>query len=40
MSATAWYPSWSVVLIGLGLITFARVMRLGVGMREDLEGTV
>jgi hypothetical protein len=36
----AWYPSWSVVLVGLGLITFARVMRVGVCMREDLEGTV
>jgi hypothetical protein len=36
----AWYPSLPVVLIGLSLITFARIMRLGVGMREDLEGTV
>lgn len=37
---TAWYLSWPVLLIGLSLITFARIMRLGVGMREDLEGTV
>jgi hypothetical protein len=32
--------SWPVILIGLGLLTFARITRLGVSMREDLEGTV
>jgi hypothetical protein len=36
----AWSVSWPVAWIGLGLITFARVMRTGAGMRADLEGTV
>ena len=36
----AWNVSWPVVWIGLGLIIFARVMRIGAGMRADLEGTV
>jgi hypothetical protein len=36
----AWSVSWPVVLIGLGLITFARIMRTSAGMRADLEGTV
>ena len=36
----AWSVSWPVVFIGLGLIIFARVMRIGAGMRADLEGTV
>jgi hypothetical protein len=36
----AWYVDWPVVWIGLGLIAFARVMRIGAGMRADLEGTV
>jgi hypothetical protein len=36
----AWTVSWPVVWIGLGLIIFARVMRIGAGMRADLEGTV
>jgi Protein of unknown function (DUF2975) len=36
----AWSVSWPVVWIGLGLIIFARVMRIGAGMRADLEGTV
>jgi len=36
----AWSVSWPVVFIGLGLITFARVMRISAGMRADLEGTV
>jgi hypothetical protein len=36
----AWSVDWPVVWIGLGLITFARVMRTGAGMRADLEGTV
>jgi hypothetical protein len=36
----AWSVSWPVAWIGLGLIVFARVMRIGAGMRADLEGTV
>ncbi len=36
----AWSVSWPVAWIGLGLITFARIMRTGAGMRADLEGTV
>jgi hypothetical protein len=36
----SWSVSWPVVFIGLGLIIFARVMRISVGMRADLEGTV
>jgi hypothetical protein len=36
----AWSVSWPVVWIGLGLIVFARIMRIGAGMRADLEGTV
>jgi len=39
-----WPAAWSwespVALIGLGLITFARIMRVSAGMRADLEGTV
>ena len=36
----AWSVSWPVAWIGLGLITFARAMRIGAEMRADLEGTV
>jgi hypothetical protein len=36
----AWSVDWPVAWIGLGLIIFARVMRIGAGMRADLEGTV
>jgi len=36
----AWSVSWPVAWIGLGLIIFAQVMRIGAGMRADLEGTV
>ena len=36
----AWSWSWPVALIGLGLIIFARIMRISAGMRADLEGTV
>lgn len=36
----AWSISWPAALIGLGLITFARIMRISAGMRADLEGTV
>jgi len=39
-----WPAAWSwespVALIGLGLIIFARIMRVSVGRRADLEGTV
>jgi Protein of unknown function (DUF2975) len=36
----AWSVSWTVFWIGLGLIIFARIMRVGAEMRADLEGTV
>jgi hypothetical protein len=36
----SWGVSWPVEWFGLGLIIFARVMRIGAGMRADLEGTV
>jgi hypothetical protein len=36
----AWSPSWPVAWIGLGLVIFARIMRISAGMRADLEGTV
>ena len=36
----SWSVSWPVVWFGLGLVIFARVMRIGAGMRADLEGTV
>jgi hypothetical protein len=32
--------SWPVEVFGLGLIIFARIMRISAGMRADLEGTV
>jgi hypothetical protein len=35
-----WHVNWAVLLIGLCLLTFARIVREGVRMREDLEGTV
>lgn len=41
--AASWvWPDISlmVVLTGLGLITFARIMRVGVRMQEELQGTV
>ncbi len=38
--SVAWSVSWPVAWTGLGLIVFARVMRVGVVMRADLEGTV
>ncbi|MGW0771144.1 hypothetical protein [Streptomyces sp. NPDC002676] len=44
LSAGAWLGMWATpylaVLTALGLITFARIMRVGVTMREDLAGTV
>ena len=36
----AWSVSWPAAWAGLGLIAFARVMRIGSDMRADLEGTV
>jgi hypothetical protein len=36
----AWSVDWPVAWTGLGLIIFARIMRIGAGMRADLEGTV
>jgi hypothetical protein len=38
--SVAWSVAWPVAWIGLGLILFARLMRIGAGMRADLEGTV
>ncbi len=35
-----WGWSWPVEWFGLGLIIFARIMRVSAGMRADLEGTV
>ncbi|MEU2586591.1 hypothetical protein ABZ612_27225 [Streptomyces avermitilis] len=43
-SAGAWLGTWEspymAVFTALGLLTFARIVRAGVIMREDLEGTV
>lgn len=36
----SWQPPYALVFTALGILTFARVMRAGVAMREDLEGTV
>jgi len=36
----SWGVSWPAFWVGLGLIIFARVMRISAGMRADLEGTV
>jgi hypothetical protein len=36
----SWGVSWPVFWFGLGLIIFARIMRVSAGMRADLEGTV
>jgi hypothetical protein len=36
----SWGISWPVFWFGLGLIIFARIMRVSAGMRADLEGTV
>jgi Protein of unknown function (DUF2975) len=36
----AWSVAWPVAWIGLGLVVFARIMRIGADMRADLEGTV
>ena len=37
---TSWGWSWPVEWFGLGLVIFARIMRVSAGMRADLEGTV
>ena len=36
----AYSVSWPVFWFGLGLIIFARIMRISASMRADLEGTV
>lgn len=36
----SWHLPYALVFTALGILTFARVMRAGVAMREDLEGTV
>jgi hypothetical protein len=35
-----WHPSYLVVLVGVGLVAFARVVKVGAAMREDVEATV
>lgn len=44
ISAVSGLLSWDVplmaILTGLGVLSFARIMRVGVTMREDLDGTV
>jgi hypothetical protein len=35
-----WQMPWETVLIALGVLSFARIMRIGSTMREDLDGTV
>ncbi|MWA08078.1 DUF2975 domain-containing protein [Streptomyces sp. BA2] len=35
-----WDVPFMAILTGLGILSFARVMRVGIAMREDLEGTV
>jgi hypothetical protein len=32
--------SWTLVLVAIGVLTIARVLRIAVGMREDLDATV
>lgn len=41
LSAGAPYQlTWPVLLTGVGVLSFARIMRIGATMQEDLEGTV
>ncbi|MGW1553140.1 DUF2975 domain-containing protein [Streptomyces sp. NPDC002346] len=44
ISAVTGLLSWDVpfmaILTGLGVLSFARIMRVGITMREDLDGTV
>lgn len=35
-----WQIPWATVLIALGVLSFARIMRIGSAMRDDLDGTV
>ncbi|WP_406375998.1 DUF2975 domain-containing protein [Streptomyces sp. NBC_00647] len=35
-----WDMPYMAILTGLGVLSFARVMRIGIAMREDLDGTV
>ncbi len=35
-----WQIPWMVLLIATGLLTFARIMWTGAGMRDELQGTV
>ncbi|MER5472926.1 DUF2975 domain-containing protein [Streptomyces sp. NPDC002685] len=36
----SWQIPYMAILTGLGVLSFARVMRVGITMREDLDGTV
>ncbi|MGW2781413.1 DUF2975 domain-containing protein [Streptomyces populi] len=36
----SWDAPYMAILTGLGVLSFARIMRVGVTMREDLDGTV
>ncbi|MFI0960379.1 DUF2975 domain-containing protein [Streptomyces sp. NPDC021080] len=36
----SWDAPYMAILTGLGVLSFARIMRVGVAMREDLDGTV
>lgn len=36
----SWDVPFMAILTGLGVLSFARIMRVGVTMREDLDGTV
>jgi hypothetical protein len=38
--ANQWHPSLATIISGLALVSVSRVMRIGVVMRHDLEGTV
>lgn len=39
-NGSAYELQWPLLLTGFGVLTFARIMRIGVTMQEDLEGTV
>jgi hypothetical protein len=39
-AANQWRPSMAVLLAGVGLVTFARILKIGISMRKDLEGLV
>lgn len=36
----SWDAPFMAILTGLGVLSFARIMRVGITMREDLDGTV